>query len=377
MDRVHARRAIAPPERRKLHRMKRQKTNQVNSTHARIILLSYGGVCNGEIAQYVGQTPQWVRQIIQRFNKAGVGAIEWYPYWQDRGTPRKFFADLVEQIAEVALSSPKSLIGMTQWSLSKLRDYLVSQKIVARISLDWLRALLRRFGIRWRHTKTWKESKDPQFRQKYRRIRRLYRNRPAGGRRICVDEWGPLNLLPRHGQCLAKKGKKRVERHRATYQRTQGVRHFLAAYDLETGHLFGQFTSRKTWKEWLAFLKWLRRRYRPQETLHLVLDNYGTHLKKEVLDWAKTHNIKFYFVPTDASWLNRIECQFTALKKFALDNSDYRSHEEQQEAIESYLAWRNGRREIAIEAWRDHIQKSCQQGDKQVGTSELQTARKS
>lgn len=355
MDRVRVRR-ISPSERRILHRMKRQRRNAVNSNHARTILMSSGRLSNREIAQRAGYSPQWVREVIHRFNRAGVDAIQWYPYWQTRGTPRKFLADLVDEIAEVALSSPKALIGMNRWSLSKLRKYLVSQKIIARISLDWLRTLLRRCGIRWRHTKTWKESSDPEFWLKYRRIRRLYGRRPSRGRRICVDEFGPMNLQPRHGQCLVKKGRKGVERLRATYNRKDGVRHFLAAYDMETGHLFGQFTGQKTWKQWLGFLQWLRRRYRPSETLHIVLDNYGTHLKEEVLCWAKAHNIKFYFTPTNASWLNRIECQFTALKEFALNTSDHRSHEQQQESIESYLAWRNNRRGIAVEPW--HAYKS-------------------
>lgn len=357
MDKVRVR-TVAPYERRKLHRMKRQLTNQVNSSRARIILLSSGGVCNREIAERVDRTPQWVRRIVHRFNADGLAAIEWYPYWHVPGGPRKFLSEVVEQIAEVALSSPKALIGMNQWSLSKLREYLVSQKIIAHISLEWLRSLLLWCGICWRHTKTWKDSTDPEFWPKYRRIRRLYKRRPAGGRRICVDEFGPLNLQPRHGKCLAKKGKKRLERHRATYSRKGGVRHFLAAYDLETGRLFGQFRKQKRWTEFLPFLKWLRRRYRKSETLHVVLDNYGPHLKAEVLAWAKTHDVKFYFTPTNASWLNRIECQFTALRKFALDNSDFRTHEEQQEAIESYLAWRNGRRDIAIESWRSHIRKN-------------------
>lgn len=350
-----------PPERRKLHRLKRQLTNQVNSSHARIILLSSGGVDNREIAERVGRSPQWVRKIIHRFNRDGMAGIEWYPYWQTRDTPRKFFADVVEQIAEVALSSPQVLIGMTQWSLSKLREYLVIQRIIPSISLNWLRMLLLRFGIRWRHTKTWKESSDPEFRRKYRRIRQLYKRRPTSGRRICVDEFGPLNLQPRAGRCLAKKGRRRVERHRSTYHRQGGVRHFLAAYDLETGRLFGRFTKQKTWVEFLAFLKWLRRRYPANERLHVVLDNYGPHLKQEVQTWAKQHNINFYFTPTNASWLNRIESQFTALKKFSLENSDYRSHEDLQKAIESYLAWRNGRREIAIESWRAHIRRKCRQ----------------
>ena len=33
---------------------------------------------------------------------------------------------------------------------------------------------------------------------------------------------------------------------------------------------------------------------------------------------------------------------------FALDNTDYRSHPEQQAAIQSYLRWRNRRRSIAL-----------------------------
>ena len=46
------------------------------------------------------------------------------------------------------------------------------------------------------------------------RLTRLYRRRPEEGRRVCVDEFGPLNLQPRHGRCLAMQGKKHVERHR-------------------------------------------------------------------------------------------------------------------------------------------------------------------
>jgi len=362
MDKVRVRK-IAPGERGRLKRMKRQRANAVNQTHARIILLSSGGVCNREIARLVERTARWVREIIHRFNRGGLQAVEWYPWMQGCQGARKFFSEVVEQIAEVALSSPQALIGMSQWSLSKLREYLVSQKIIKHISLDWLRTLLLRCGVRWRRTKTWKESTDPDFWTKYRRIRRLYAGRPPGGRRICVDEFGPLNLQPRHGCCWAKAGCKRVDRVRATYHRHGGVRHFLAAFDLETGRLFGQFQPSKTWREFLAFLKWLRRRYRHDEVLHVVLDNYRPHLSAEVLKWAKAHRMKLYFTPTSASWLNRIECQFTALRKFALDNTDFHSHEQQQAAIESYLAWRNGRREIAVESWRtykQHLTKAVQ-----------------
>jgi transposase len=165
MDTVKVRR-LAPPERRELRRWKRRRTNQVNSCRARAILLSSGGVCNREIALRVGYTPQWVRVIIHRFNVGGWEGIEWFPYFHGVHGPKTFTADLVEQIAEVALSPPKKLIGMTQWSLAKLREYLIEQKIIGHISLEWLRLLLRRCQVRWRHTKTWKESNDPEFRTK-------------------------------------------------------------------------------------------------------------------------------------------------------------------------------------------------------------------
>jgi len=39
--------------------------------------------------------------------------------------------------------------------------------------------------------------------------------------------------------------------------------------------------------------------------------------------------------------LNWIECEFTALRYFVLDGSDYPSHQAQQTAIARYIRWRN------------------------------------
>lgn len=228
---------------------------------------------------------------------------------------------------------------MSVWSLPKLRDYLVEQEIVASISIERLRQILRERRVRWRHTKTWKDSADPDFWPKYRRVKRLYTRRPGEGVRLCIDEFGPLNLQPRHG------------RH---YARTGGVRHLMGVYDLDRDTLTGRFVSKKNWRTFLSFLKWVCRRYRHRGTLHVVLDNASFHLKTEVLAYAATHGIRFYFTPTEASWLNRIECHFATLRKFALDNTDHRSHAEQEAAIEQYLRWRNRRRTISIADWQAH-----------------------
>lgn len=85
-----------------------------------------------------------------------------------------------------------------------------------------------------------------------------------------------------------------------------------------------------------------------------MLDNASFHLKTEVQAWAAQNRIRFYFTPSNTSWLNRIECHFTALRKFALHNSDFRTHEEQQTAIEQCLAWRKGTRNISLKSWKSY-----------------------
>jgi hypothetical protein len=76
-----------------------------------------------------------------------------------------------------------------------------------------------------------------------------------------------------------------------------------------------------------------------------VLDNYSPHLSTRddprVGQWAQANNTELAYVPTNASWLNRIEAQFTALRYFTLDGTDHASHHEQASMIRRYIAWRN------------------------------------
>jgi hypothetical protein len=46
-------------------------------------------------------------------------------------------------------------------------------------------------------------------------------------------------------------------------------------------------------------------------------------------------------LPHSASWLDRIEAQFTALRHFCLDGTDHESHEARGFLIRRYIAWRN------------------------------------
>ncbi len=66
----------------------------------------------------------------------------------------------------------------------------------------------------------------------------------------------------------------------------------------------------------------------------------STKKDQRVGNWAAENNVELAYVPTNASWLNRIECQFTALRFFTLDGTDHGSHKEQNSMIRRYIAWR-------------------------------------
>ncbi|AOQ25199.1 hypothetical protein MTAT_00030 [Moorella thermoacetica] len=104
---------------------------------------------------------------------------------------------------------------------------------------------------------------------------------------------------------------------------------------------YGHGKDHKGWRELLQFLKYLRGRYPYTERLYIILDNFSPHHKKEVKEWAKANNVELVYTPTYASWLNRIECHFGPLRKFALTGVYYQSHKEQMQAIRRYIAYRN------------------------------------
>ena len=83
----------------------------------------------------------------------------------------------------------------------------------------------------------------------------------------------------------------------------------------------------------------------PAVRLAIICDNFSPHLSTategRVGAWAAANNVEIACTPSNASWLNRIEAQFTALRYFALDGTDHASHREQASMIRRYIIWRN------------------------------------
>ena len=127
-----------------------------------------------------------------------------------------------------------------------------------------------------------------------------------------------------------------------------GVRHLFAAYELGEDKLYGHIKPRKTRTGFLEFCRYLRSLYPPSTRIAIICDNFSPHLTTakdtRVGTWAAANNAEIAYTPTNSSWLNRIEAQFTALRYFTLNGTDHASHKEQASMIRRYIIWRNNPR---------------------------------
>ncbi len=201
-----------------------------------MVLLSAQGMDVAQIAKVAFTSPDRVREVLHNVNDDGFDSLA--PKYSG-GRPPKFTLPERREIKKIALSRPVDHdLPFSAWSLTELAEFLVAEGVVDDISHEGLRVLLREEGVSFQVIKTWKQSKDPDFEAKKNRVLELYdiAEGKAKAKRgdplvvICVDEFGPLNLLPRPGKQWAPvilKGEvdpsdRRRRRRRATYTRTKG-----------------------------------------------------------------------------------------------------------------------------------------------------------
>jgi transposase len=352
-------REIDDDEGRRLVRIVRRGSGSVVTwRRAQMVLLSAQRMGVPAIAKVAFTSEDRVRDVIRNFNADGFDSL--YPKYKG-GHPPKFTLGQRREIKKVARSGPAEHdLPFSTWSLARLADFLVAEGVVEDISHEGLRALLRAEGVTFQRLKTWKASKDPRYAAKKARVEQLYaiadrEITPEDGDPeivFCVDEFGPLNLQPRPGRQWApvsgrhkEPGRAPRRRMRATCTRTAGVRHLSAALELGEDKLYGHIKPRKTRTRSLEFCRCLRSLYPASVPIAIICDNFSPHLTTRrdgrVGARAKANNVEIACTPTNSSWLNRVEAQFTALRYFTLDGTDHATRKEQASTIRRYIIWRN------------------------------------
>ena len=296
---------------------------------ARVLLLAADGVSNVEIAEASGASrptvlawrAQFARDGLTRFGQVAEG----------RGRKASIPEEKIAEIVELTLHHKPD--GETHWSCRSMAKRTgVSSATVQRI---WSAR-----GLKPHLVDTFKLSNDSRFEEKLVDVVGLYLNPPDRAVVLAVDEKSQIQALDRTQPSLPLKPGRAGTMTR-DYKR-HGTTTLFAALNVLTGLVMGQCLPRHRHNEFLTFLKKINREVPRGLTIHLILDNYGTHGHPNVKAWLAKHpRFHLHFTPTSSSWLNLVERWFRELTDKAIRRGVFRSVPELIAAIEDYLQAHN------------------------------------
>jgi transposase len=315
----------------------RPTTPQRAALRARIILGCAQGLSQVAIAAQQGVRRRIVSKWCRRFQRRGLAGLTDAP-----GRGRKPSLP-EEQRARVLTMATQPPPGYTRWSVRRMAE-------ATGLSVGTVHGLWQANDIKPHLTRTFKLSKDKDFERKFWDVIALYLDPPDKALVLCCDEKSQCQAMERTQPPLPL-GRGRVKTCTHDYIR-HGTLTLFAALNYLDGKILSQTAPRHTHRQWLAFLKHLDAQTPAELTLHLIIDNYGTHKAPKVKSWVKWRNARqqqqhgadrlvMHFTPTSSSWMNLVERFFRDLSEDAIREGSFTSVRELGSAIEEYLAQRN------------------------------------
>jgi len=263
-----------------------------------------------------------------------------------RGRKATYDSTRIKAVIDATLQSKPR--GSTHWSCRTMAQ-------AQGISKSTVNNIWRSHNIKPHRTQTFKLSRDPRFLEKLTDVVGLYLNPPDKAMVLCIDEKSQIQALDRTQPGLPiKKGRCGTMTH--DYKRN-GTTTLFAALDLIQGKVIGDCYKRHRHQEFLKFLRRINREFPGNTSLHVVMDNYGTHGTPEVKAWLKRHpRFVVHYVPTSCSWLNLIERWFAELTNKRIRRDSFPSLDALVAAIEEFLAvWNQKPRPFVWTATVDSI----------------------
>jgi transposase len=226
------------------------------------------GVANTAIAQALSVSPGSVANWRVRFAEDGVARLG--EVRKGRGRKPSIPQEKIDEIVDLTQNyRPK---GETHWSCRTMAE-------VVGVSKDTVQRVWSARGLKPHRVETFKLSNNPRFEDKLVDVVGLYLNPPERAIVLCADEKSSVQA-PGRTQASLPMIKGRGETMTHDYKR-HGTTTLFAALDVLTGTVIGQCLPRHRHQEFLRFLRTIDREVHKDLEIHLILDNYATHVCPE------------------------------------------------------------------------------------------------
>jgi transposase len=296
--------SVTEEDREELRRMTLSRTLPGGDVfRARLILMLSAGRSYHEIQERLDTTAPTISRWKKRYQEGGIGGLIEVQHAGQK--PKVITPKLQAKILDATRRKPKD--GSTHWSCRKLAREL-------HISKDAVHRVWRTAGLRPHRLDRYMASDDPDFETKAADVIGLYLNPPQHATVFCVDEKSAIQALDRLDPVLPL-SPGRAERHGFEYHR-HGTLSLYAALDVRTGKVHGKTAARHTSQEFVAFLEEVVGPCKPQQEIHIIVDNLSAHKTQKVETFLQQHpKVKLHFTPTYSSWLNQVEIWFARVER--------------------------------------------------------------
>ncbi len=366
---------------------------------ARIILLCADGLSGHAIAQKISARPNTVSRWINRwidFFTPGIPPLppSSAPPAQQGGSdgeplvlsdvlgdhPRPGCPPTIDVEARVAIVAlacalpSKFKREITNWTHRELRDEVLLQELVPKISVRHVGRILDEADLQPHRNRYWLTSKkDPKKSERITDICSCYRKallNPLDEVYYSFDEMTGIQALQRIAPDIEMEpGKpRRVE---FEYKR-HGTTCLLAARNIATGVVTGLCNPTRTEEDTLFFIANLIEQDTEGRKHHIICDNLNTHKSESLVQLVAAlefdtqdlgvkgkagilkniesrekyltnpdHDIVFHYTPKHASWINQIEVWFSILVRKLLKWISVTNIEELNAKIASFIDYYN------------------------------------
>ena len=235
---------------------------------AKALLMASQGAANTAIAQALSVSAASVANWRARFAEDGLARLG--QVRKGRGRKPSIPQEKIEEILDLTQNYRPH--GHTHWSCRTMAE-------AVGVSKDTVQRVWSARGLKPHRVETFKLSNDPRFDEKLVDVVGLYLNPPDKAIVLCADEKSSVQALDRTQASLPMiPGRAQTMTH--DYKR-HGTTTLFAALDVLTGTVIGQCLPRHRHQEFVKFLRAIDREVPTELRIHLILDNYATHVCPE------------------------------------------------------------------------------------------------
>ena len=291
---------------------------------ARIILWAAAGLSNQAIAQRLDTRCARISKWRVRFDQERLAGLA--DAFRPGRAPIYNATTRERLLAQLDEAPPK---GQALWTGSLLAQALGD------VSTHQVWRELRALGIRLARRRSWCVSTDPEFARKAADIVGLYLAPPDNALVFAVEEKPCLQALERQQGWLRLSSGQALSGFQHDYTRP-GTSTLFAALKVAGGEVQAGHYTRRRRREFLDFMNELLEAH-PGREIHVVLDHLNTHKPKHDRWLAQHPQVRFYYTPTHASWLNQGEVWFSILSRAALRGASFQSVRQRCQAIDTFI----------------------------------------